>query len=73
MGKGNPESADAIIARGTNVFIADTLSEQNKNQCDQLGIHWIALREEKGYAKFADILSKLQKMLSTLKGGSTTG
>ena len=25
MGKGNPESADAIIARDTNVFVADTL------------------------------------------------
>ena len=32
MGKGNPESADAIIARNTNVFVADTLSTQNKNQ-----------------------------------------
>ena len=36
MGKGNPESADAIIARNTNVFVADTLSTQNKNQCDEL-------------------------------------
>ncbi|OAV71902.1 CfrBI restriction endonuclease [Bacteroidales bacterium Barb4] len=59
MGKGNPESADAIIARGTNVFIADTLSQQNKNQCDQLGINWIALRGENGYKKFGEILHKL--------------
>ena len=27
MGKGNPESADVIFARDTNIFIADTLSE----------------------------------------------
>ena len=41
MGQGNPESADAIIARGSSLFVADTLSQQNKNQCDQLGICWV--------------------------------
>lgn len=60
MGKGNPESADAIIARGTNIFVADTLSQQNKNQCDELGIHWIALRDNEGYKKFQNILEILK-------------
>lgn len=60
MGKGNPESADAIIARNTNVFIADTLSQQNKNQCDILGIHWIPLREKEGFKKFKTILEHLE-------------
>lgn len=59
MGKGNPESADAIIARNSNVFVADTLSEQNKNQCDQLGVHWIALRDANGYRRFGLALEKL--------------
>jgi hypothetical protein len=59
MGKGNPESADAIIARNTNVFVADTLSQQNKNQCDQLGVNWIALRDENGYRRFGLTLKKL--------------
>ena len=59
MGKGNPESADAIIARDTNVFVADTLSQQNKNQCDQLGVNWIALRDKDGYKKFGKVLEKL--------------
>jgi len=59
MGKGNPESADAIIARDTNVFVADTLSQQNKNQCDQLGVNWIALRDENGYKRFGLALEKL--------------
>jgi hypothetical protein len=59
MGKGNPESADAIIARDTNVFVADTLSLQNKNQCDQLGVNWIALRDENGYKRFGVALKKL--------------
>ncbi|GHT72878.1 hypothetical protein FACS189456_2540 [Bacteroidia bacterium] len=59
MGKGNPESADAIIARDTNVFIADTLSQQNKNQCDQLGINWVALRDVNGFRRFKLALEKL--------------
>ena len=59
MGKGNPESADAIIARNTDIFIADTLSQQNKNQCDQLGIKWVALRDKDGVRKFKTILEKL--------------
>ena len=59
MGKGNPESADAIIARDTDVFVADTLSQQNKNQCDQLGIIWVALRDKDGYKRFKLALEKL--------------
>jgi hypothetical protein len=58
MGKGNPESVDAIIARDTNIFIADTLSQQNKNQCDKLGISWVALRDRDGYKKFKFVLEK---------------
>lgn len=68
MGKGNPESADAIIARGTNIFVADTLSQQNKNQCDELGIHWIALRDANGFRKFKSILEKLQIPYKDYKG-----
>ena len=60
MGKGNPENADAIIARSTNIFVADTLSQQNKNQCDELGIHWIALRDVNGFRKFKSILEQLE-------------
>ncbi|MCA6070657.1 MAG: CfrBI family restriction endonuclease [Endomicrobium sp.] len=42
MGKGNPESADAIFARKSDLFVADTLSQQNKNQADELKVSWIA-------------------------------
>ena len=59
MGKGNPESADAIFAREPNIFIADKLSEKNKLQADKLGIEWLQLREKNGYKKFSDILKKL--------------
>jgi hypothetical protein len=59
MGQGNPESADAIIARDTNVFVADTLSDQNKAQCDQLGVHWIACRDDNGFKRFGTVLSQL--------------
>lgn len=58
MGQGNPESADAIIARGSNVFIADTLSQQNKNQCDQIGVCWVACRDKEGYKRFKLVLDK---------------
>jgi hypothetical protein len=58
MGKGNPESADAIIARDSNVFVADTLSQQNKNKCDKLGVNWVALRDKDGYKRFGLALKK---------------
>ena len=58
MGQGNPESADAIIARQSDVFVADTLSQQNKNQCEQLGICWIACRDENGFKRFKLALGK---------------
>lgn len=60
MGKGNPESADAVIARDSAVFVADKLSETNKKQLDSLNINWIELRSENGYTKFGSILQALQ-------------
>ncbi|MDR1543088.1 MAG: CfrBI family restriction endonuclease [Prevotellaceae bacterium] len=59
MGKGNPESADAIFARKSDVFIADTLSQQNKNQAEELNVFWIALRDTDGYKRFGLALEKL--------------
>ena len=58
MGQGNPESADAIIARNSDVFVADTLSQQNKNQCDSLGVSWVACRDVDGYKRFEDVLKR---------------
>lgn len=58
MGQGNPESADAIIARDSDVFVADTLSQQNKNQCDLLDVAWVACRDEDGYKRFKLVLNK---------------
>ena len=60
MGKGNPESADAVIARDSKVFVADTLSMQNKDQCDQLGISWVELKSTDGYRRFKEVLEKLE-------------
>jgi len=59
MGRGNPESADAVIARATNVFIADKLSDQNKHQLDSLNIHWVELRTQNGFMRFKKALEKL--------------
>ena len=59
MGKGNPESADVVIARDSDVFVADKLSVLNKEQLTNLEIHWVELRNRDGYRKFFDILNKL--------------
>lgn len=59
IGKGNPESTDAVIARDSKVFIADKLSDQNKSQLNSLGIEWVELRAENGFEKFEIILKKL--------------
>ncbi len=59
MGKGNPESADAVIARNSDIFIADTLSEQNKKQLEFLNVAWIELKnnsQDKIIEKFRNIL-----------------
>lgn len=61
MGKGNPESADAVIARDTNIFIADTLSLQNKNQLKSLNIEFLELKNNRNsLADFKKILNKLE-------------
>lgn len=56
MGKGNPESADAFIARESNVFIADKLSDTNKKQFDSLNAHWVELRSKQGFLRFENVL-----------------
>lgn len=58
MGKGNPESADAVIARDTNVFVADKLSDQNKSQLKQLNVEWVEMRNTVGYKRFKIVLEK---------------
>jgi hypothetical protein len=45
MGRGNPESADVIYARDTDIFIADTLSKQSKNQLEYENIKYIEMKD----------------------------
>jgi len=56
MGRGNPESADAVIARGSKVFVAGKLSETNKKQLNSLNIEWVELRSDGGFRRFETIL-----------------
>ena len=44
MGKGNPECADAVIARDSNIFVADTLSDQNKKQLASRNVKYLELK-----------------------------
>jgi len=59
MGRGNPEAADAVIARDSKVFVADKLSDLNKSQLTNLGVEWVELRSEKGYRRFLTVLKNL--------------
>ncbi len=59
MGKGNPESADAVYARGSRVLVANTLSELNKKQMDENGIFWVELKEVDDYKRFGQVLNAL--------------
>lgn len=59
MGKGNPESADAVIARDSSVFIADKLSDTNKKQLNSLKVGWVELRDKDGYKRFNKVLDDL--------------
>lgn len=68
MGKGNPESADAVIARDSKVFVADKLSNTNKSQLDSLDVHWVELRSPNGYQRFAQVLAALSIPHKPFKG-----
>jgi hypothetical protein len=60
MGKGNPESADAVIARDSKVFVADKLSDLNKTQLNSLNVLWVELRNENGFQGFEKVLRNLK-------------
>ncbi len=59
MGRGNPESADAIHARDTDVFVASTLSDTNKRQLDEAGVLWTELQVPNGFLRFQKTLGAL--------------
>lgn len=59
MGKGNPESADAVYARYSRFLVANKLSDTNKQQMDSEGILWVELQTENGYKRFEGVLKTL--------------
>ncbi len=59
MGKGNPESADAVYARESEILVADKLSDLNKRQLDTVGIERVELRSPNGCQRFATVLDHL--------------
>ncbi len=60
MGRGNPESADVIYARDTQMFIADTLSQQNKNQFDRNNIPYVEMKNN------SDVVGDFKRALEKL-------
>ena len=69
MGKGNPESADAVIARDSKVFVADKLSDTNKKQLNSLKVEWVELRNKDGFKKFKKVLENLKIPHKDFNGG----
>ena len=59
MGQGNPEGADAIHARDTDVFVASTLSETNRIQLDDARVLWTELQVSNGFLRFQKTLDEL--------------
>ena len=70
MGRGNPESADAVIARASRVFVASTLSDTNKVQLDDLGVLWTELQLQNGFLRFAETLRGLGIPFVELEAGA---
>lgn len=64
MGRGNPESADAIFARGSRVFVADKLSDTNKKQLNYKEVEWVELQS--GFQRFETVLKNLSIPHATL-------
>jgi len=60
MGRGNPESADAVIARDSKVFVADKLSDTNKKQLNSREVEWVELRSNDGFKRFDTVLKNLK-------------
>ncbi len=60
MGRGNPESADAVIARDSKVFVADKLSDTNKKQLNSRKVEWVELRSDGGFRRFETVLNHLK-------------
>jgi hypothetical protein len=72
MGKGNPEGADAVIARNSQIFVADKLSDLNKQQLTGLGVEWVELRGENGYKQFLKVLHNLKIPCQDFTGNLNT-
>ena len=70
MGKGNPESADAVIARNSDVFVADKLSDLNKKQLKSRKVEWVELRSKDGYKRFNKVLKNLRIPYTDFKGNA---
>jgi len=60
MGRGNPESADAVIARDSRIFVADKLSDTNKKQLNSRKVEWVELRSDGGFKRFETVLDHLK-------------
>ncbi|MGQ9901884.1 MAG: CfrBI family restriction endonuclease, partial [Fimbriimonadales bacterium] len=59
MGRGNPESADAAFARGTDLLVADRLSSKVKQALNEAGKLWIAFDDDDWGQRFYQALTQM--------------
>lgn len=59
MGRGNPESADAAFARGTDLLVADRLSYRTKQSLGEAGKLWVALDDDDWGQRFNHALTQI--------------
>lgn len=51
-GKGNPEGLPLAPARGARLLVADQMSDQTKQTCDEMNVEWVELASQGGWLRF---------------------
>ncbi len=51
-GKGNPEGLPLAPARGARLLVADQMSDQTKQTCDEMNVEWVELASPEGWKRF---------------------
>lgn len=61
MGKGNPESFDAALARDTHIFIANKISDKGKEEMKKNNVYYLEFRDNNNLIEdFAKILDAFE-------------
>jgi len=69
MGKGNPESFDSALARNTNIYISNKISDLGKKELTKMDISWLELQNNDSIINdFGKILQKFDIPFTPYEG-----